>query len=113
MTTTMPPHAPGWSRTIPASPSPEIVELLRELLQQQDRWVLRPQWAEYLRTGNPALLVDTDRLTRDQFVAIHAWLRQQRHALHRAMEGGTVAPEGWIEATPLYEHVRSRGNLAY
>ncbi len=113
MTTTMPPHTPGWSRTVPVPASPEVVELLGGLLRQREHWVLRPHWAAYLRTGDDALLVPLDRLTREQFVAIHAWLRQQRHALHLALAGERVAPAGWIESTPLYERVRTDAHLDY
>lgn len=113
MTTTMPPHAPGWSRKIPDLPTPEQVALLRELLDQSQKWVLRSAWSTYLRTHDRTLTVSTDRLTRDQLVAIHAWLRQQRHHLHRALEGDAVAPDGWIEQAVLYRYVRDRANLEY
>lgn len=113
MTTTMPPHTPGWSRRVPVSPNPDTAHLLRGLLLQKDAWVLRPSWAKYLRTGDRDCLVAIDWLSRDHLVAIHAWLRQQRHALHRAIEGGAIAPDGWIEATPLYDYVRSEARLDY
>jgi hypothetical protein len=113
MTTTMPPHAPGSRRFVPRAPEPDVADRLRRLLWQDAWWVLRPQWEAYLRTGREDLAVSTTRLTRDQLVAIHAWLRQQRHPLYQAVEGGSLVPDGWIEKLPLYTCVRDAANLAY
>lgn len=80
-------------------------------MSQTEGWVRRPVWAAYLRTGDPSLIQPIDELTRDQFVAIHAWFRQQRHALHRVLEGGVVAPDGWVESLPLYDVIRQGARL--
>jgi hypothetical protein len=89
-------------------------ERLRWLLQDPDRWVLRNSWERYLRTGDDALLVAADHLTQDQRIAAHAWLGQQRHALHRALEGGAVAPDGWLETLPMVRaFVRRRHPTAH
>lgn len=111
MTTTMPPHTPGLRRVIPLLPRPEMGDHLRTLVMQREGWVRRPAWARYLDTGDPKLLEPIDGLTRDQFVAIHAWFRQQRHALHRVLEGGVVAPDGWVESLPLYDVMREGARL--
>lgn len=111
MTTTMPPHTPGLRRTIPSDPSPGVLQALRRLLFQDEGWVRRPNWGAYLATGDVKHLRPLDELTRDQFVAVHAWLRQQRHALHHALEAGSVAPDGWVESLPLYEAVRDGARL--
>jgi hypothetical protein len=116
VTSTILPRTSGWRRNIPIAPRPEQVELIRELLHQTHDWVLRPDWNTYVRTQDRSLTIGLDRLTRDQLVAIHAWLRQQRHALYRLVEGhevGAVAPDGWIEAMPLYQCVRKQAHLDY
>lgn len=111
MTTTMPPHTPGLRRTIPPDPSPDVLEYLRRLLRQDEGWVRRPHWSAYLATGDAKHLRPLEELTRNQLVAVHAWIRQQRHELHRALEGGRIAPDGWVESFPLYEAVRDGARL--
>lgn len=111
MTTTLPPHTPGLRRTIPPDPSPVALEGLRLLVNQDEGWVRRPSWALFLASADPDCLRPLEELSRDQLVAVHAWLRQQRHALHGALEGGGCAPDGWIESLPLYAVVRDRARL--
>ena len=111
MTTTLPPHTPGLRRTIPRDPSPALVEGLRALVGQRTGWVRRPSWTGYLGDGDVKHLQPIDDLSRDQLVAVHAWLRQQRHALYRALEDGTQAPDGWVESLPLYGAVRDGARL--
>jgi hypothetical protein len=107
MTSTKPPNGPGSRRAVPEHPTPRQVELLRELVDQDKRWILRPHWDAYL-----AERVDLDegtdiaRLTRDQRVAARSWLRQQTHVLHARLVGGRTAPDGWLEGLPLYEALR-------
>lgn len=113
MTTTLPPHTPGLSRTIPADPTPDVVSRIRRLIDGGDIWVLRPCWARYLRLGDERDAVAIDRLTQDQAIAVHAWLRQQQHHLHRILEGERVAPDGWIQARPLYSAVAKRAHLDF
>lgn len=74
---------------------------LHELLTDPDTWVLRPSWERYLIRGDRAALIRTNELNTDHVVAALAWIRQQRHAIYRALEGGDIAPEGWIEQWPL------------
>lgn len=102
------PVGPGHRRAVPPRLKPEATERLRWLLHDPDRWVLRTSWERYLRTGEEALLVRTDALTQDQRVAAAAWLRQQRHALHRALEGGGRAPDGWLESLPMMRAFMAR-----
>lgn len=112
MTTTLPPHTPGLRRTIPPDASPAVVEHLRALVQQTDGWVRRPSWAAYLERGEPRHLRPVGELTRDQLVAVHAWFRQQRHALYRVLEDGQgAAPDGWVESLPLYRVIREGARL--
>ena len=112
MTTTLPPHTPGLRRTIPTDASPAVVANLRALVQQTEGWVRRPSWADYLTEGGSRHLRPIDELTRDQFVAVHAWFRQQRHALHRVLEDAPgPAPDGWVESLPLYRVVRDGARL--
>lgn len=111
MTTTLPPHTPGLRRTIPRDLSPAMAEHLRALVGQGDGWVRRPSWSRYLDTGGTDHLQPIGDLSRDQLVAVHAWLRQQRHALHRALEGDDHAPDGWVESLPLYVAVRDGARL--
>lgn len=92
---------PGRRRAVPPRLSGEACERLRWLLHDPDHWVLRTGWERYLATGDEGLLVRTDALTQDQRVAATAWLRQQQHALHRALEGDDRAPEGWLEDLPM------------
>jgi hypothetical protein len=105
MTTTMPPVTPGARRTIPNHLDAEQASRLRSLLEDPDTWVLRPGWEPYVLHGDEACLLDPRDLTRDHRIAALAWLRQQRHALHRALEGERVAPPGWLEAFPLYQRL--------
>ena len=92
-------------RTVPPHLTSDQRARLRDLLDDPDTWVLRPGWLPYLLHGDRGTLVPTDELTRDQRVAAIAWLEQQRHPLHRALEGGTVAPPGWLESLPLYRRL--------
>ncbi len=105
MTTTMPPIGPGSRRTIPEHLDDEQTNRLHRLLQDPDTWVLRPGWEPYILHGDDASLLDPAELTRDHCLAALAWLRQQRHALHRALEGGRVAPPGWLESLPIYQRL--------
>lgn len=92
---------PGHRRAVPPRLADEARERLRWLLQDPHHWVLRTSWERYLAVGDESLLVRTDALTQDQRVAAAAWLRQQRHALHRALEGADRAPDGWLEELPM------------
>lgn len=97
----MPPDAHGHRRAVPPRMDDAQRERLRWLLDDPDRWVLRSAWERYLRSGDDALLVRTERLTQDHRVAAAAWLHQQRHPLYRALEGGDRAPDGWLEQLPM------------
>lgn len=97
----MHPRTPGSRRAIPANLKPSETERLRGLLHQGERWVLRPDWMAYLRSSHRDG-VDIASLPRGHRVAARAWLGQQRHNLYRALEGGEVAPDGWLESLPLY-----------
>lgn len=101
MTTTMPPDLPGSQRVVPVHPSDSQIKRLMDLLEQDRSWVLRPSWRRYLDEGQDDG-VPISSLTRDQRIAALAWLRQQRHRLHAVLEGGTYAPDGWLERLPLY-----------
>ncbi len=58
---------------------------------------------EWLATGDDEHTVPIRSMTGDDRLAARAWLRQQRHVLHRTLVGECVrAPEGWIEDRPLY-----------
>lgn len=105
MTSTMPPHGPGSRRAVPSRLNDEQRARLRWLLEDPDSWVLRPGWEPFLLHGDRTALLRPQDLTRDHRVAALAWLRQQRHALHRALEGGPVAPDGWLETFPLYRRL--------
>lgn len=98
---------PRSRRAVPPQPTPEQREALRRWLQRDDRWVLRPVWERWLDECDDDLLVPISQLTRDQHVAARSWLVQQRHALHAAIEGG-AAPEGWLEAQPLFRALDDR-----
>lgn len=95
-------------RAVPLRLTDEQRERLSSLLDDPDTWVLRPGWEPYLLRGDEGTLVDTDSLSNDHRIASIAWLRQQRHALYRALEGGEVAPEGWLESLPLYRRLVER-----
>lgn len=99
-------HSRG--RAVPPRLDDEQRARLRWLLQDPDHWVLRTSWERYLRTGDESLLVPTEHLSQDQCAAAFAWLRQQRHALHRALEGGDTAPDGWLDALPMVRAFRRR-----
>jgi hypothetical protein len=92
---------PGHRRAVPPRLGDEARERLRWLLHDPDHWVLRTGWERYLATGDEGLLVHTDALTQDQRIAAAAWLRQQQHALYRALEGEDRAPEGWLDDLPM------------
>jgi hypothetical protein len=104
MTTTMPPNTPGSRRIVPPRPTPRQRQLLADLLGQGKRWILRGDWRAYLDDG---LIEDEgwriESLSRDQRVAARSWLSQQQHQLYAVVQDGPVAPEGWLEATPLYQ----------
>jgi hypothetical protein len=97
-----PPTGRGSRRAIPRRLTDAQRERLRSLLTDPDTWVLRPDWERYLLDGDEATLVHTDELSRDHRTSVLAWLEQQRHTLHRVLEGGEVAPDGWVESLPLY-----------
>lgn len=99
------PRAPGSRRIVPERLTDEQRERLRALLEDPTTWVLRPGWRPFLLDGDLTRLVPTDELTRDQRAAALAWLRQQRHALHRALEGGGSAPDGWLERFKMVERL--------
>lgn len=102
LTSTMPPYGPGSRRVIPIRPGPKHAERLRDLLEQDDCWVLRGDWERWLEHGSPHLLTPISELTRDQCAAAVAWLVQQQHALYESIYGSKPAPDGWIEEQPLY-----------
>jgi len=105
MPQTIHPRVPGSRRAVPNNLTDAQRTRLRELLEDPDTWVLRPGWAPYLIDGDEGPLVRTDELSADHRAAAIAWLRQQRHALHRELEGDPVAPEGWLESLPLYQRL--------
>ncbi|WP_157041843.1 hypothetical protein [Nitriliruptor alkaliphilus] len=100
----------GYRRAVPPHLDEEARQRLRWLLDDPEHWVLRTSWERYLRTGDQSLLITTDQLTQDQRVAAAAWLGQQRHALHRAIEGGDRAPDGWLEELPMMRAFVRRGH---
>lgn len=96
----------GLMRTIPPKPSDNARRLLTELLQQEEGWHLRGAWSAWLG-GERFEMTPIDELTPDQRIAAVAWLRQQRHALHRVIEDvhgrePHRAPDGWVESQPIY-----------
>jgi hypothetical protein len=99
----------GTSRMVPPRLTDDQRSRLRWLLEDPEQWVLRTGWLRYLLDDDRSALVRTDALTADQRVAALAWLRQQRHALYRALDGGgdphAVAPAGWLEGFGLYERL--------
>lgn len=108
----MPTTRLGMQRTIPPEPSPEVRERLRGLLDQAEGWHLRGAWSAWLG-GEEFTLSPISDMTPDQRVAAIAWLRQQRHALHRAVHGDTsneahVAPDGWIEQQAIYRALTAK-----
>jgi hypothetical protein len=103
--TAMTPDRPGASRTVPQRLTDEQRRRLRWLLDDPELWVLRTGWHRFLLDDDRTALVSTDQLTADQRVAALAWLRQQRHSLYRALEGGPIAPDGWLEAFGLYQRL--------
>lgn len=109
MDTVKHPRAPGSSRTVPRRLGDEQRDRLRSLLDDPSTWVLRPGWLPFLLDGDLTRLVPTDDLTRDQQAAGLAWLRQQRHALYRALEGGDVAPDGWLEGFAMVRRLQETG----
>jgi hypothetical protein len=97
----MPPPMPSSRRTVPLRLTDEQRDRLAFLLEDPDTWVLRPGWERFLLHGEHVRLVETDSLSADHRTAALAWLRQQRHALHRALTGEPIAPDGWLEGLPL------------
>lgn len=96
---------PGSRRTVPLQLSSEQSSRLRSLVEDPDTWVLRHAWDGYLLGGEPGRVVDPAVLTRDHLVSAIEWLRQQRHPIYRALEGGHRAPEGWLEQLPLHQRL--------
>ncbi|GGI09684.1 hypothetical protein GCM10011354_35300 [Egicoccus halophilus] len=96
---------PGSRRAVPDHLDAAQCARLRWLLEDPDHWVRRNRWERFLLQGDESVVVRTDSLTSDQRAAALAWLRQQRHRLHAALEGGRRAPEGWLEAFPLYDRL--------
>jgi hypothetical protein len=103
--TAITPDRPGASRKVPRRLTDEQRERVRWLLDDPDRWVLRTGWDRFVVDGDRTALVRTDSLTADQRVAALSWLQQQRHPLYRALEGGDLAPEGWLETFGLYRRL--------
>jgi hypothetical protein len=101
------PYRPGASRMVPRRLTEEQRDRLRWLLDDPDQWVLRTGWHRFLLDGDRTPLVRTESLTADQRSAALAWLRQQRHSLHQALEGDRIAPEGWLEGFGLYRRLAS------
>ncbi len=108
--TTRPPTGLGSRRAVPRQLDDTQRARLRHLLTDPDNWVLRSDWERYLLHGDRATLIDTAELSSEHRVAVLAWLDQQRHLLHQILEGGMVAPDGWIEAFPLYERLATVRN---
>ena len=107
MTSTKPPNTPGSRRAVPDHATPRHAQLLSALLGQGKRWVLRPDWHLYLADRiDLEDGCDIQDLSRDQRIAALSWLRQQQHRLHQVIDGGAVAPEGWLERQPLHEALR-------
>lgn len=107
----MPSNHNSLMRTIPPKPSPEARARLTELLEQDHGWHLRGAWSAWLG-GEEFTMTPIADLTPDQRIAAMAWLRQQRHALHRVIEGVKGrsphrAPDGWIEDQPIYRALAS------
>lgn len=111
MTSNLPSEWPGNRRAVPTFPTDAHVEHLRDWIGQGDYWVRRTEWATWLDTGVSRHFPVTS-LTQDQCVAALAWLRQQQHALHRAIEGGVLAPVGWIDKLPLHLAIESHAEVA-
>jgi hypothetical protein len=97
----------GSRRSLPNRLTDVQRQRLSELLEG-DRWVLRGDWEPWLdgeRDGAPRPL---GHLTRDQCIAALWWLRQHRHELHQVVGGHRRAPDGWLEASPLYQALTTR-----
>lgn len=94
------------TRTVPSQLDDAQRQRLRDLLRQDTTWVRRDDWLDFL--AGTGAHTDIDTLTPDQQAAAVAWLRQQRHQLHRAVEGETTAPDGWLESLPLYRRLAGR-----
>lgn len=103
----LPDFRPGSRRTVPLRLTPAQCERLRSLVEDPDTWVLRHAWDGYLLDGEPGRVVDPADLTRDHLVSAIEWLRQQRHPIYRALEGGTRAPAGWLEQLPLHQRLEA------
>lgn len=97
------PQTPGSRRVVPLVTTAEQGEHLRALLTQSEWWVRRSRWYRWLHEGKPSDTSPIDVMGRDDRVAALSWLRQQRHVLYRVLEGETRAPEGWVEALPLFQ----------
>lgn len=101
MDTTSPNSGASSRRAVPPHLTDDQRDRLRWLLQDPEHWVLRTSWERFLRSGDRSLLVATEHLSQDQCVAAYAWLSQQRHQLHRALEGSEPAPDGWLDRLPM------------
>lgn len=111
MTSTRLPSGLGSRRAVPRGMNADQRDRLQRLLDDPDTWVHRLSWQAFLTHGGPATLVDTAELTADQRAAALAWLRQQRHALHRELVGEPIAPDGWLEALPIVQRLESLGPM--
>lgn len=88
---------------IPLFADENVRRHLGALLDQGDVWVVRGRWARWLDGADPADTVPIGTMLPDERLAARAWLRQQRHDIHRTLgHHGRAAPEGWIESQPLY-----------
>ncbi len=105
MNTNIPDFRPGSRRTVPLRLTPAQCDRLRSLVEDPTTWVLRHAWDDYLLAGERGRVVDPRDLTRDHVVSAIEWLRQQRHPIYRALEGGDRAPEGWLEQLPLHQRL--------
>lgn len=76
---------------------------LRQLLEQDEVWVVRARWVRWLREGDASDTKPISAMRADNRIAARAWLRQQRHVLHETVRGGRRAPEGWVTDLPLYQ----------
>lgn len=78
------------------------IEHLRQLLDQDKRWVGRARWVRWLDHGDRDDTMPIEDMRHDDRIAACSWLRQQQHVLHATVEGGRQAPDGWIKDQPLY-----------
>jgi hypothetical protein len=105
--TTTPPGATASRRIVPTRLDDDQRQRLRALLDGEE-WVRRGDWKRWLDGARPHAPVPIDELPLDDCVASAAWLHQQRHSLYLALEGGTKAPDGWMEGMALYQALVAR-----